>query len=110
MAVTRQPTHYTELYFSNPQALPTSLSLSAPNLFRFTLVNHEGHDTAYSYTVTLASVYGVSTIAQGRIDLKNGVTGTRLVNVHPTRRATEYLVTVSLAGRSEMIHFKRTSR
>lgn len=57
LAVTRQPSPYTELYFRDPNALPTSLSLSGPNMFSFTVVNHEGHDTVYSYAVTLASSY-----------------------------------------------------
>jgi hypothetical protein len=110
LAVTRQPTPFTELYFSDPQTLPASLSLSAPNVFGFTVVNHEGHDTVYSYVVTLASSHGASTIAQGRIDLRNNMRATRLVNVRPTRRATEYLTTVNLLGRTEMIRFRGVSQ
>jgi hypothetical protein len=110
LSVTRQPTPYTELYFSNPKSLPASLSLSTPNLFSFTVANHEGHDTVYSYIVTLASSYGGSTIAQGRIDLRNNTSATRVINVHPTRRATEYVITVSLRGRSETIRFRGTSQ
>ena len=110
LSVTRQPTPYTELYFSDPQSLPASLSLSAPNLFGFTVVNHEGHDTVYSYVVTLASSYGSSTIAQGRIDLRNNMEATRLVNVRPTRRATEYWITVNLLGRIETIRFRGVSQ
>lgn len=110
LSVTRQPTPYTELYFSDPQSLPASLSLSAPNLFGFTGVNHEGRDTVYSYVVTLASSYGSSTIAQGRIDLKNNMSATRPVNVRPTHSATEYVTTVSLLGRSETIRFRGVSQ
>jgi hypothetical protein len=110
LSVTRQPTPYTELYFSDPQSLPSSLSLSAPNLFGFTVVNHEGHDTVYSYVVTLASSYGSSIIAQGRIDLKNNMSATRPVNVRPTHSATEYVTTVSLQGRFETIHFRGVSQ
>lgn len=106
LSVTRQPTPYTELYFSDPQSLPSSLSLSAPNLFGFTVVNHEGHDTVYSYVVTLASSYGGATIAQGRLDLRNNMSATRLVNVRPTHGATEYVTTVNLQGRSETIRFR----
>jgi len=110
LAVTRQPTPFTELYFSNPQALPASLSRSAPNVFGFTVVNHEGHDTVYSYVVTLASSHGSSTIAEGRIDLTKNRGATRLVNVRPTRRSTEYLITVNLLGRTEMIRFRGVSQ
>ena len=110
LAVIRQPTPYTELYFSDPQSLPASLSRSAPNVFGFTVVNHEGHDTVYSYAVTMASSHGTSTIAQGRIDLTNNKGATRLVDVRPTRRSTEYLITVNLLGRTEMIRFRGVSQ
>jgi len=110
LAVTRQPTPYTELFFSDPQSLPSSLSLSAPNLFGFTVVNHEEHDTVYSYVVTLVSSHGGSTIAHGRIDLRNNMSATRLVNVRPTQRATEYVTTVNLQGRSETIRFRAVSK
>jgi hypothetical protein len=110
LSVTKQPTPFTELYFSNPNGLPKSLSLSRPNLFRFTVVNHEGRDAVYSYVVTLASSYGNSTITQGRIDLSNGMSATRLVDVRPTHGATEYVTTVSLQGRSETIRFRGVSQ
>lgn len=110
LSVTRQPTPYTELYFSDPQSLPASLSLSAPNLFGFTVVNHEGHDTVYSYVVTLASSYGGATIAQGRLDLRNNMSATRMVDVRPTRSTTEYVTTVNLQGRSETIRFRGVSQ
>jgi len=110
LAVTKQPTPFTELYFSNPSGLPKSLSLSRPNVFGFTVVNHEGGDTAYSYVVTLASSTGSSTIAQGRVDLRSNEGATRLVDVRPTQRATEYLITVNLVGRTEMIRFRGVSQ
>jgi hypothetical protein len=110
LSVTTQPTPLTELYFSDPNGLPTSLSLSHPNLFGFTVVNHEGHDTVYSYGVTLASSHGTSTIARGRIDLRDNEGATRIVNVRPIRRATQYLITVHLFARSESIWFRGVSR
>ena len=109
LAVTRQPTPFTELYFGNPNGLPKSLSLSRPNLFGFTVVNHEGHDTVYSYVVTLASSHGDSTIAQGRIDLRNSKGATRIVDVRPTERSTQYLITVRLLMRTETIWFRGVS-
>ncbi len=107
---TRQPTSFTELYFNAPSGLPQSLSLSSPNLFGFTVVNHEGHATVYSYVVTLATSYGNSTIAQGRVSVRRDRGATTVINVSPTRRATEYLVTVKLVGRSESIWFRGLSQ
>jgi hypothetical protein len=110
LAVTRQPTPFTELYFSDPNGLPKSLSLARPNVFRFTVVNHEGHDTIYSYVVTLSSSHGGSTIAQGRIQLKNNTSATRLINVHASRSETEYVTTVNLVGRTQVIRFRGVSQ
>ncbi len=109
LSVTRQPQPFTELYFSNAKSLPRSLSFSRPNVFGFTVVNHEARDTTYSYVVTLASLYGSSTIAQGRVDLRNNKGATTVVHVSPTRRATKYLITVSLLGRAENVWFRAVS-
>lgn len=110
LAVTTRPQAFTQLYFSNPTTLPKSLALSGPNPFRFTVANHEGHEIIYSYTVTMASSDDHSILAQGRIDLQNNVAATRLVNVRPTRPATQYLISVSLLGRNEAIWFRGVSR
>lgn len=109
-AMTSQPAPFTQLYFSDPNDLPTSLSLSRPNRFGFTVVNDEGSATTYSYVVTLASSNTSSTIARGRIRLGDNKAATTLVNVSPTRRATMYLITVKLVGRAEMIRFGGVSQ
>ena len=110
ISFTRQPESYSELYFSDPRALPASLSLSRPNLCRFTIFNHEGHDAIYSYVVTLTSSHGSKTIARDRIDVGDKAKTTTVVNVVPPRRATKYVVTVTLRGRPETIHFSGISR
>jgi hypothetical protein len=110
IAVAGQRTPLTQLFFSGPKSLPESLSLSRPNRFGFTVVNQEGHDTGYSYVVTLANSSGTSTIAHGHIDLGNTKAATRLVNVRPTRHAAEYLITVELVGRAEAIQFEAVSK
>lgn len=108
--MTRQPTPFTELYFSDAKSLPKSLSLSSPNPFRFTVVNHEGHDAVYSYAVTLASSHGVSTIAQGRIHLRSNNASTTIVNVRPIWGDTDYRVSVNLMGRTQSIWFRGASQ
>ena len=110
ISMTRQPEPYTELYFTNPQALPTSLSLSRPNLCMFTISNHEGHDAIYSYVVTLSRLHGAKIIARDSIDVGDNKKTTTVVNVVPPRRATKYVVTVTLRGRPETIHFSGISR
>lgn len=110
LAVTKHPEPFTELYFSNPRSLPKALSVSQPNPFGFTIVNHEGHDTAYSYIVTMTSARGSAVIARGKVDLRNNSTATRLVDVRPTSPGIKYSIAVGLVGRTETIWFTGVSK
>jgi hypothetical protein len=105
LAASDQPSSYTQLYFTNPNGLPESLSRMRPNRFGFTVVNHEGRDATLPYVVTLTTSNGTVTIARGAVDLRNNCAATRLINVHSIRRATEYFITVGLVGQNEMIRF-----
>lgn len=109
ISFTRQPTPCTNLCFSDPQALRVSLSPSRPSLFGFTIVNHERREDVYSYLVTLASRYDESTIGQGRIDVGDNMGATRLIDVPVMHGTTEYVVTVSLMERWELIRFRGAS-
>lgn len=110
ISFSRQPTPYTEFYFTNPRALPTFLSVSRPDSFSFTIVNHEGRARTYSYVVTLSSSQGTSTVGSGTIGVEDGRATTRVVDVGPAKRGLAYTVTVKLLGRSETIHFTAFAR
>jgi hypothetical protein len=110
LSTTREPTPFTELYFSDPNSLPRLLSISRPNIFGFTVVNHEGRSATYSYVVTLASSHGASSIAHGRVDVKDNEHDTIVISMGSIRRATQYSITVSLLGRSEAIWFRAVSQ
>jgi hypothetical protein len=105
ISFSRQPTPYTELYFTNPQTIPTFLSVSRPDSCSFTIANHEGRARTYSYVVTLSSSQGTSTVGSGTIGVEDGGAATRLVEVGPAKPGRAYTVTVKLLGRSETIHF-----
>lgn len=105
ISFSRQPTPYTELYFTNPRTLPTFLSASRPDSFSFTIVNHEGRARIYSYVVTLSSSQGTSTVGSGTIGVEDGRASTRVVDVGPAKPSLAYTITVKLLGRSETIHF-----
>ena len=106
----RQPTPYTELYFTNPRTLPTFLSVSRPDSFSFTIVNREGRARVYSYVVTLSSSQGTSTVGNGTIDVEDGRASTRVVDVGPAKPGQAYTITVKLLGRSETINFTAFAR
>ena len=53
LSVVRQPTPYTQLYFTAPASIPSSLVAGQKNTFDFTIENDEGRAYRYTYVVTL---------------------------------------------------------
>jgi hypothetical protein len=93
-----QPERLTELFFSNPNALPTTYVPGANQSVAFTIHNMESHAERYRYTITEAA----SPQQRGRL-LKAGVLVVRqgshrerLDQVILRRLAKRVLVTVSL--------------
>jgi len=109
LSVSHQPTPFTELYFNQPDALPTAVAPPGPGRFGFTIANHQGHATAYAYTVTLASTNGAAVAARGTVQVADGRSTTEPVTFYPPSEETNYVVTVTLADRSETIHFGGTA-
>jgi hypothetical protein len=106
ISVIRQPTPYTQLFFSDPSAIPSRLRLDLPNKFTFTIVNDEGQSSIYRFTVTMNTV-GLSTtvVANGSLRLDDEGIGTRTVALVPKNRRHRYLITVVLDGSGQSIHF-----
>jgi hypothetical protein len=106
ISVIRQTTPYTQLYFSDPGAIPSTLRLDRPNKFTFTIVNDEGQSSLYHFTVMTSSV-GLPTtvIANGSLRLDDKGIGKRTVAFVPKKRGHRYLITVVLEGSGLSIHF-----
>ena len=51
LSIVRQPTLYTQLYFTDPGNLSGSLKVGQKNIFQFTLVNDENRAYRYTYVV-----------------------------------------------------------
>ncbi len=67
------PERFTELYFTNPAAIPTSTISGKPVSFSFTVVNHEGVTTTYSYVSYFINPSAQKTIlASGTVSLSEG--------------------------------------
>jgi len=49
--ITSNKSSYTELYFEDPQNLPSLLNIGQEQNFSFSLVNHKGKTSYYSYNV-----------------------------------------------------------
>jgi hypothetical protein len=108
-STTRQPTSFTELYFTNARSLPKDLRGEGPFTFQFTIANHEGRGVDYSYLVTAADTGGITPITRGALVVESGQSTPLSVSFVPGRIDTIYLVTVQLVGRPETIRFRATS-
>ena len=106
ISVIRQPTPYTQLFFSDPGAIPSRLRLDRPDRFTFTIVNDEGQSSLYHFVVMMNTT-GLSTtvVANGSLRLDDRGTGTRTFAFVPKKRRHRYLITVVLEGSSQSIHF-----
>jgi hypothetical protein len=108
-SVARRPTPYTELYFTDHTNLPAFLSTSYTNDFAFTIGNHEGKALSYPYVVTATSAQGTTKLASGTVVVDSGRLVNTSVSVLAPAPATQYVITVQLSDRPEMIHFAATS-
>jgi hypothetical protein len=105
ISLVRQPTPYTQLYFTNLNALSGKLLVDKPDSFAFTIENDQGQTWAYEYTVTVSAA-GSHTVADvGALSIPNGTSVTRTFKFVPKSRRSRYLVTVSLSPTDQSIHF-----
>jgi Protein of unknown function (DUF1616) len=105
ISIVRQPTTYTQLYFSQAETLPKLLTVDKKNTIDFTIVNDENRTYSYTYTVTLADSRSHSVVSTETVSIDNGDGVTRPVTVTPKDRKTKYLVTISLKYLDQSIHF-----
>jgi hypothetical protein len=105
ISIVRQPTTYTQLYFSQAETLPKLLTVDKKNTIDFTIVNDENRTYRYTYTVTLADSRSHSVVSTETVSIGTGDGVTRPVTVTPKDRKTKYLVTISLKDLDQSIHF-----
>jgi hypothetical protein len=104
-STSQQPATFTELYFSDAAALPKHLSSAAPNVFWFTIANHEGKTVVYSFLVFAESTLGRTTISQGQVNLAAGQHADVPERYMAPQPGTAYQITIQLLDRPEAIHF-----
>lgn len=107
--MSRHPTPFTELYFTRPSSLPKPLATGGPSTFEFTIVNRETSATTYRYVVSGAARAATQPIASGQVTLPSGTAANVPVSFIPTEAGADYLVTVRLADRPEVVHFATRS-
>lgn len=109
VSVLRQPTPYTQLFFSDPTALPQKLEVDRVSRFSFTVINNQGRSGTYRYTVTITGGKLQKLASQGSFTLGDSQSVTRTVGVVPTSRGTQYLIKVTLSGTPDVLQFYSTT-
>ena len=104
-STSQEPATFTELYFTDAAVLPKHLSSAGPNVFGFTIANHEETTVVYSYLVTVESVLGTVPIARGQVGIAAGGRAEVPEQYTPPQPGIAYQITVQLLGRPEAIHF-----
>jgi hypothetical protein len=101
----RQPTPYTQLFFTQPDSLPSQLRIDRPNKFSFTIVNDEERPENYGYSVILSTVGSRSVAKAGSLFVASGDSTARTITVVPRARRSRYQITVVLDAGGQSIHF-----
>jgi hypothetical protein len=105
ISIVKQPTSYTQLFFSNPSALPGKMAIDQENKFTFTIINDENRSETYEYIVTMRVSGSVAIIRRGSAKIINGESASFTVDVRPRARRSRYQITVALVGTGQSIHF-----
>lgn len=105
LSIVRQPTPYTQLYFSHIAMLSGKLSVDQKNTFDFTIVNDENRVYSYTYTVSADDSKTHLVASREVVTIDSGSSVTRAVTIVPKDRKAKYLITVTLEGMNQSIHF-----
>ncbi len=105
-ATTHQPERFTELYFTNPNSLPTTAASQKSLAFSFTIRNAEARDMTYTYKAVFTAPSGQTTILDRRqLSLPAGETTRIAAATTLPNFAGRGEVSVMLLNQPEAIHF-----
>jgi hypothetical protein len=103
LALIRQPTLYTALWFNNASALPVSAVRGRPMTLSFSVANHEGKVVTYRYVVRQEVGGKSQVLAQASRAVNANTTWSVSAQVSPSCRSSPCRLAVSLPGHPETI-------
>jgi len=99
--LTRTSVPFTELYFYEPESLPSELRLDQEGSFTFVVINHENKPMEYEYTVVQESHIGTQTseeiLSSASFSLESGDYETFSLNFELAESIEKSQVIVSVA-------------
>lgn len=105
ISLVRQPTPYTQLFFSNPGSLPGHLLIRRPNRFAFKVTNNQGQREIYRYAIIMSTAKTVIVANRGTLTIGNDESSSRTATVVPKSRRSRYLITIVIDPGGQSIHF-----
>jgi hypothetical protein len=106
LATTRQPEHYTELYFNNVQYLPRATKPRQLASFSYHVKNHEATEKSYTAIVTLTENGTTRILERNEFKLQSsGYENVSVRYITPLKK-TNFTITVSLPELGQNIHFR----
>jgi hypothetical protein len=103
LALIRQPTPYTALWFDNAAALPTAAVSGRQMTVSFSVANHEGKVVAYRYLISEEAGGKSQLLAEASRAVSANRTWAVSAQIRPSCRSSPCRLTVSLPGHPETI-------
>jgi len=105
LATTHQPERFSELYFVNPGALPSSAAPGQQLPVVFTVHNLEGRAFTYTYSIDFTDADGTTSLVRQQIAIADGQTKTITQKVVVPAGSGRGEVGVALINKDMAIHF-----
>ncbi len=100
-----QPALYSEIFFSNPAAVPGHLVAGVPANVPFAIVNREGHTVTFTYSVVVTAP-GIRQVAeQHQVVIGNNEKAVLIATFEPKKPDVLYAIRILLAKPAEFIEF-----
>ena len=109
LATTRQPEHFTELYFSDPESLPKEVEADEPSKFTYRVTNREGRTVTYTTRVILVENGRLKVIQRTTVTLLDGQSKDVVVPFTATTSGHSLELIVELIDQDMSIHFRSQS-
>jgi hypothetical protein len=103
LSMTHIPERVTELYFTEPAALPAAYETGQPVQFSFTVRNLEHRDMRYRYQLAAGDTYES---ADGVMEVKDGASAVMAMVLPASDYGAQPVVTVRLPDQGQAIHFR----
>jgi len=108
--ITKQQEKFTELFFTDYDSLPKIVDAGKSLPVDFAIVNHEGHDETYSYSVTIIEDSVSAMAATETLELQSEGLAQRQFIFTPAKAGKKYEIVIELLDRSQRIKYSTQSK